>query len=139
MNVKDLLETKFKTIHKDANLGELVKVITKSKRNVFPVVDDDGIFYGVVHLNDIRDVIFKPELYDEVQVSSLMHAPMTSTTLNDSMEQIVEKFQQTPHFKYRCAGWREIWLDLFPGPMSSPNTEKCSRSFQKIKFSEQIY
>ena len=44
MNVKDLLETKFKTIHKDANLGELVKVITKSKRNVFPVVDDDGIF-----------------------------------------------------------------------------------------------
>jgi CIC family chloride channel protein len=98
MNVKDLLETKFKTIHKDANLGELVKVITKSKRNVFPVVDDDGIFYGVVHLNDIRDVIFKPELYDEVQVSSLMHAPMTSTTLNDSMEQIVEKFQQTPHF-----------------------------------------
>jgi len=98
MNVKDLLETKFKTIHKDANLGELVKVITKSKRNVFPVVDDDGIFYGVVHLNDIRDVIFKPELYDEVQVSSLMHAPMTSATLNDSMEQIVEKFQKTPHF-----------------------------------------
>ncbi len=98
MNVKDLLETKFKTIHKDANLGDLVKVITASKRNVFPVVDDDGIFYGVVHLNDIRDVIFKPELYDSVMVSSLMHAPMTSATKNDSMEDIVEKFQRTPQF-----------------------------------------
>jgi CIC family chloride channel protein len=98
MNVKDLLETKFKTVHKDANLGELVKVITKSKRNVFPVVDDEGICYGVVHLNDIRDVIFKPELYEEVTVSSLMHAPMTSATMKDSMEDIVEKFQKTPHF-----------------------------------------
>ncbi len=98
MNVKDLLETKFKTIHKDANLGDLVKVITKSKRNVFPVVDENKIFYGVVHLNDIRDVIFKPELYESVQVSSLMHAPMTSATRTDSMENIVEKFQKTPQF-----------------------------------------
>lgn len=98
MNVKDLLETKFNTVHKDANLGELVKVITSSKRNVFPVVDDEGIFYGVVHLNDIRDVIFKPELYESVMVSELMNAPMTSATLNDSMEDIVEKFQKTPHF-----------------------------------------
>lgn len=98
MNVKELLETKFKTVHKDANLGELVKVITKSKRNVFPVVDDAGIFYGVVHLNDIRDVIFKPELYQSVMVRSLMHAPMTSATMNDSMEDIVMKFQKTPQF-----------------------------------------
>ena len=98
MNVKDLLETRFKTVHKDANLRELVKVITKSKRNVFPVVDDEGIFYGVVHLNDIRDVIFKPELYDSVMVTSLMHAPMTSATLDDSMEDIVLKFQKTPQF-----------------------------------------
>lgn len=98
MNVKDLLETKFRTINKDANLRELVKVITASKRNVFPVVDDDGIFHGVVHLNDIRDVIFKPELYDSVMVSSLMHAPMTSATKDDSMEDIVEKFQKTTQF-----------------------------------------
>jgi len=98
MNVKELLETKFSTVHKDGSLRDLVKVITSSKRNVFPVVDDNGIFYGVVHLNDIRDVIFKPELYDSVMVSSLMHAPMTSATLNDSMEDIVEKFQKTPHF-----------------------------------------
>ncbi len=98
MNVKDLLETKFKTVHKDANLGELVKVITSSKRNVFPVVDDEGIFYGVVHLNDIRDVIFKPELYESVMVSELMQAPISSATLNNSMEDIVDMFQKTPNF-----------------------------------------
>lgn len=98
MNVKDLLEIKFNTIHRDANLGELVKVITASKRNVFPVIDDNGMFHGVVHLNDIRDVIFKSELYETMMVSSLMHDPMTSATLDDSMEDIVDKFQKTPHF-----------------------------------------
>ncbi len=98
MNVKDLLETEFKTISKDATLGDLVKVITQSKRNVFPVVDEDGTFHGVVHLNDIRDVIFKPELYDKVKVESLMHAPMTSASLNDSMEEVVEKFQKTAQY-----------------------------------------
>lgn len=98
MNVKDLLETKFKTVHKDANLGELVKVITASKRNVFPVVDDNLMFHGVVHLNDIRDVIFKTELYETVMVSSLMHDPMSSATMDDSMEDIVMKFQKTTHF-----------------------------------------
>jgi CIC family chloride channel protein len=98
MNVKELLETEFLTVSKDARLGDLVKVIAKSKRNVFPVVDDAGIFYGVVHLNDIRHVIFDPDLYEEVKVTSLMNAPMTTATMNDSMEQIVEKFQKTPHY-----------------------------------------
>jgi CIC family chloride channel protein len=98
MNVKNLLEKEFLTINKDAVLGDLVKVITKSKRNVFPVVDDEGTFFGTVHLNDIRHVIFKPELYNTVKVSSIMNTPMTTANLEDSMEDIVEKFQKTPHF-----------------------------------------
>lgn len=98
MNVKDLLEKEFLTVDKNGTLGDLVKVIKKSKRNVFPVVDKDGNFYGVVHLNNIREVIFQPELYDEMKVTNLMNEPMATARLEDSMEQIVEKFQKTPHY-----------------------------------------
>jgi CIC family chloride channel protein len=98
MNVKDLLETEFLTVDKNATLGDLVKVIKKSKRNVFPVTDKEGNFYGVVHLNNIREVIFQPELYDEMKVSNLMNEPMATAHMDDSMEQIVEKFQKTPHY-----------------------------------------
>jgi CIC family chloride channel protein len=98
MNVKNLLEKEFLTINKDGNLGDLVKVITKSKRNVFPVVDDDGVFYGIVHLNDIRHVIFQPELYESTKVTSIMNTPMSTANLEDSMEEIVDKFQKTPHY-----------------------------------------
>ncbi len=98
MNVKDLLETEFLTVDINATLGDLVKVIKKSKRNVFPVVDKDGKFYGVVHLNNIREVIFQPELYDTMKVTNLMNEPMATASLEDSMEQIVDKFQKTPHY-----------------------------------------
>ena len=98
MNVKDLLETEFLTVDINATLGDLVKVIKKSKRNVFPVVDKDGKFYGVVHLNNIREVIFQPELYDTMKVTNLMNEPMATASLGDSMEEIVEKFQKTPHY-----------------------------------------
>jgi len=98
LKVPDLLETNFKTVQKDANLGDLVKVISKSKRNVFPVVDEENNFYGTVHLNDIRHVIFKPELYDSTPVSNLMNTPLATASPDESMEDIVEKFQTTQHF-----------------------------------------
>ena len=98
MNIRDLLETNFKTIEINSNLGQLVEAITESKRNVFPVVDGQGIFQGTVHLNDIRDVLFKPELYEKIKVSDLMQWPMATARLTDTMEEIVEKFQKTHHF-----------------------------------------
>ncbi len=98
MNVNELLETEFLTVDKGASLRDLVKIIKKSKRNVFPVVDADGVFHGVVHLNDIRHVIFEPALYDEMKVANLMNAPMTTAKMDDSMDEIVEKFQKTPQY-----------------------------------------
>lgn len=98
MKVPNLLETNFQTIHKDATLRELVDVIKKSKRNVFPVIDEENNFYGTVHLNDIRHVIFQPDLYDSTNVTSLMNAPLASCSPDDSMEEVVNKFQKTNHF-----------------------------------------
>ena len=50
------------------------------------------------NVQHLRDVIFKPELYDSVMVTSLMQAPMTSATMDDTMEDIVLKFQKTAQF-----------------------------------------
>jgi len=98
MNVKDLLETKFKTIDVEASLGDLVKVIQNSKRNIFPVVNKDNHLLGIIHLNNVRHVIFKPELYDSTKVSNLMYFPVNFVSPDDSMEEIVQKFQSSGHF-----------------------------------------
>jgi CIC family chloride channel protein len=98
MNVQDLLETKFNTVSPDTTLGDLVRVIQDSKRNVFPVIDENNILQGIVHLNNIRHVIFKPELYDTTYVRNLMYYPVNYVSPQDNMEVIVQKFQSSGHY-----------------------------------------
>jgi len=98
MKVDNLIETNFKTVDKDANLGDLVKVIAESTRNIFPVVDENNYFIGVVNLDDIRNVIFQHELYDKLTVNELMTVPSTHVTPDDSMEEVAKKIQQTGRF-----------------------------------------
>ncbi len=95
MKVDKLIETNFNTIKTDATLGELVKVISKSQRNVFPVVDDENNFHGLVFINDIRNIVFKTEMYDTTYVRDLMFMPDTYVTPDESMEDVAKKFSKT--------------------------------------------
>ncbi|HRS54301.1 MAG TPA: chloride channel protein [Bacteroidales bacterium] len=98
MNVYDLLETDFLTISPDATLKELVKVIKQSKRNIFPVVDKDNNLIGLVSMDNIRNIIFQPDLYDKVYVYQLMIKPEVVIDQEESMENIVEKLSTTGNY-----------------------------------------
>ncbi len=98
MNVKELIETNFDTIGPDATLGDLVKVISHSQRNIFPVVDEENNFLGVVWVNDIRHIVFERELYDKVKVSDLMFMPRPTVSPDESMEDIAHKFENSSHY-----------------------------------------
>jgi CIC family chloride channel protein len=95
MKIDSLIETNFKTVHPDATLGELVKVIENSTRNIFPVVDDDNNFIGLVFLDRVRHIMFKPEMYDNVLVRNLMFVPTTTVNYDDKMEEVAHKFQHS--------------------------------------------
>lgn len=98
MKVEKLIETNFKTIHPDATLGDLVKVIANSTRNVFPVVDEEGTFYGLIFLDHIREIMFQPEKYATTFVRNLMFMPEATVSPNESMEDVAQKFQKTGKF-----------------------------------------
>jgi CIC family chloride channel protein len=93
MRLEKLIETDFHTIDSEATLRDLVKAISESKRNIFPVVDKDNNFKGFIRMDDIRNIIFRPELYDEIKVKSLMVMPATFVEPDDSMEQVAQKFK----------------------------------------------
>lgn len=95
LRVDDLVETDFKSIHPDATLGELVKVIAKSKRNLFPVVDSNQKIVGVVLLDDIRSIMFTPEKYSVTHVRDLMKNPPDIISIDETMEEVVNKFEMT--------------------------------------------
>jgi len=98
MDIKSHLETNFKTIDKESTLGELVKVIAKSERNIIPVIDNENNFYGVVFVNDIRNIMFNQELYENTKVANLMYMPDPVINPNESMEEVAHKFQETGHY-----------------------------------------
>ncbi len=98
MRVTKLIESDFKSIHPDASLREMVRLVSKAKRNIFPVIDDDNHFYGLVTLDVIRDVMFKPELYDELKISEFMFQPLATVRPDESMEQVANKFNKTGNF-----------------------------------------
>ena len=92
MSVKPLIENDFSTIDINANLGDLVNVIAQAKRNIFPVVDDQNNFYGEIRMDDVRDIMFKPEYYDSKKVREMMVMPAVSITPEENMEKVTEKF-----------------------------------------------
>jgi chloride channel protein, CIC family len=89
------IETDFITVDPYSKLGELVKVIAKSKRNLFPVVDAENSFIGVVNLNEIRHIIFNQALYETTFVHDLMNDAPEYVRKEDNMEMVMQKFESS--------------------------------------------
>ncbi|MCD8313729.1 MAG: chloride channel protein [Bacteroidales bacterium] len=95
LKVPDLIESDFTTIEIDATLGQLVKAVAQSTRNIFPVTDSKGRFQGYVSLVDIRKDMFKKELYNQRHVFNYMKSYSEYVYLSDSMEVVMQKFEKT--------------------------------------------
>ena len=95
MNIESVVETDFERVAPDMDLGEMVKVISKARRNLFPVVDARGVLLGIVILDDIRNIMFRQELYHRFYVARFMTSPPARINIEDSMEEVMRKFDDT--------------------------------------------
>ncbi len=98
MDPAGLIEKNFKTVLPDASLGDLVKVVAEASRNIFPVVDAENTFHGIVTLDHIRGIMFDRELYNKKFVRDLMYMPEFFITPDDDMEKIMSLFQRNDRF-----------------------------------------
>lgn len=97
LNIRQVIETNFVTLSVDAKLGDVIREgVIKSSRNLFPVVDKDGIFVGIILLDDIRPIMFNQSLYDELKVRELMQAaPEIIDIAKDNTKEIMRKFNES--------------------------------------------
>ena len=95
MKIDKLIETEFKTVRPEMNLKEMVDVISVSTRNLFPVVDSEGYLKGVVQLDDIRNIMFRTDLYKKMHVSRFMTAAPAMIDINESMDKVMHTFDKT--------------------------------------------
>ncbi len=93
MNTRELIETDFEILTPHLTLGELIYFIARSKRDLFPVVNAEGILVGMIKMNDIRNIMFEQDLYEKITVQDLMYMPEFFIAPDDPIEVIVEKFK----------------------------------------------
>ncbi|NLU38111.1 MAG: chloride channel protein [Bacteroidales bacterium] len=95
LDIDKLIETEFVVVNEDYSLRHFVKIVPQSKRNIFPVVDSDGILTGVVIMENIRSIIFNTDMYDSIYVSDIMIAPPAFIEIHETMESVMNKFNKT--------------------------------------------
>jgi CIC family chloride channel protein len=95
LSVIDVLENDCERVHVDGYLGDLVKAISKSKRNIFPVINEEQDLVGVISLNDVRDIIFNTELYEKTRITEIMIIPPAIIDKDEDMKKVLEIFEKT--------------------------------------------
>lgn len=95
LDLTDLIESNFLPVNPDDKLRDLIQTISKSRRNTFPVVNKDGTLAGIIHLDNVRETIFRTELYDKVTVRELMTPPASTISPHDNLHAVLKKFDET--------------------------------------------
>jgi CIC family chloride channel protein len=95
LKINSVIENDFKPVRPEMSLKEMVDVISQSNRNLFPVTDADGKLLGVVLLDDIRNIMFRPDLYRRMYVSKFMSSPPAMIEIGDTMENVMKTFDRT--------------------------------------------
>ncbi len=95
LQMHEVIETNFKSVKPEMTLGELVKVVSQSNRNLFPVLNQEENLVGVLTLDDIRHLMFDQNLYQSTQVRELMSPPPEVLHSDEGMEEVMKKFQKS--------------------------------------------
>lgn len=95
INISNVIEKDLHPIRPEALLSELIGLVKISKRNIFPVVDEEGHLRGIITLDDIREIMFDEEKQETVLVRELMHSPPEILFANENMQSVMEKFEKS--------------------------------------------
>lgn len=94
-SVLQLVEHNFETVHPDDTLRKLLTSVMRSKRNIFPVVSDEGLLVGIVTLDNIRPFLLDEQLYDVALVFDIMSDAGPALDAADSVEKATTLFERS--------------------------------------------
>lgn len=95
MSMDSVIERYEEHLHPSDDLSEIVRQISSSSRDIFPVVDDAGKLLAVLVLDRVRHVMFRTELYHKLFVRDLMSQCAGRLNMGDPMDVVVKTFDQT--------------------------------------------
>ncbi|MCH5221678.1 MAG: chloride channel protein [Muribaculaceae bacterium] len=95
LKISNVIETDFIPVYPEMTLKEMVDTIAKSKRNLFPVLNERKELLGIVLLDEIRNIMFRPDLYRRMRVSTFMSIPPAKIDIGENMDAVMKTFDTT--------------------------------------------
>ncbi len=125
LKMGNVIETDFVSVRPDMNLKEMVGAISRSTRNHFPVVSGEGRLLGVVLLDEIRNIMFRPDLYKRMHVNQFMSIPPACVKVGQSMEEVMKAFDDT-------AAWNLPVIDADGCYVGFVSKSKIFNSYRRV-------
>jgi CIC family chloride channel protein len=95
LDTTSIIQTDYLTVSPDENLEKLVDLISHSNQVIFAVVDKEKRLLGVVHFNNIREIIFNSYRVKYTLVKNIMAEPSEIIYPFNSMETVMNKFERS--------------------------------------------
>lgn len=95
LDIDTIIQTDYLTVSPEDHLSKLVDLISHSNQVVFAVVNNDRDLVGIVHFNDIREIIFNAYRVKYTLIKDVMKMPAATISSNDSMEIVMTKFEMS--------------------------------------------
>ena len=95
LKINNVIETDFIPVYPDMTLKDMVDTIARSKRNLFPVLNENHELIGVVLLDEIRNIMFRPDLYRRMKVNTFMSVPPAKIDVGANMDSVMKTFDST--------------------------------------------
>ena len=95
IDLHEIIEKDYTPLNYKSSLKELTTVISSSKRNIFPILDDNGNLMGIVSMDEIRQFLFEIEQFTELMVVEVMSQPTDIVQLDEGLESVMAKFERT--------------------------------------------
>lgn len=95
LSLRNVIETDLVAVRPDDSLGQLVKAVAHSHRNIFPVTSPEDELLGILLLDDIRSIMFEADKYDDHFVRDFMSLPPAVVDLEENMSVVMDKFEDS--------------------------------------------
>jgi len=126
LKMENFIEIDFTELNPEMDLGELVKIISKSRRNLFPVVDPKThMLVGIVLVDEVRNIMFRPDLYTRFKVSKLMTSPPALLNATMPMERVMDIFEDTGSWYLPVVDENKVYLGFV-------SKSKIFNSYRKV-------
>ncbi len=95
IDLTTLIETEVETVSENMCLKDLIQRFLRSKQNIFPVLDGQKKFAGIVLFEDLKDMLFDETRTAAMKAKDVAIRPPHTLVLGEKMSEVMQKFDET--------------------------------------------